>query len=161
MKVNSRVSGVFSDIISDIPYPSIKKGGNELIAHSQNTLISYEDFYNIMYRCVLEYVPRKNENPLITAVRKLPNAIKNVKRIKANTKIIELQHNILEKYFYKHENNEDNLRNKIDELKSEVDKLIEVGEVEYLDSVLNNFEERMKRGFLNDMRILSQLMENR
>lgn len=159
MKVNLRVSELFTNIISDIPYPYFKSGGTTLISYKKNTLILYEEFYDIVYRCVLEYVPKESENPLVKAIKQLPRAFKNVKRIQENKKIIEFQQSILDKYFYTH--GEMNIRDKIDELKLQVEELIEQGELEYLDSILERFEERMRSDFLNDMKILSHLLEKR
>ena len=54
-----------------------------------------------------------------------------------------------------------NIKEKIDELKFYVDDLIESEDLEDLDSVLNNFEERMRDYFLNDMKSLADLLEKR
>lgn len=159
MKVNSKVSAVFTNIISDIPYPSFRTGGTALIKQAQNTIISYEDFYNIVYKCVLEYIPKKDENLLVKIIVKFPKAIKNVQRINENSEIIKLQHDILNKYFYNH--GDMNLRDKINELKIQVNELIELGDLEYLETILDRFEERMRNSFLCDMKKLSQLLENR
>ena len=70
-----------------------------------------------------------------------------------------MQRKILDKYFYI--SGDMNIKEKIDELKFYVDDLIESEDLEDLDSVLNNFEERMRDYFLNDMKSLADLLEKR
>ena len=159
LKVRSKISELFINIIEDIPSPYFKTRTTALVIRQNNALISYEDFYRIVYRCALEYIQNEGESSLVTVVKRFPKVIKNVKRINENKKIIELQKNILNDYFYVH--GEKNLQDKINELKVQIDELIEVGEVEYLNSVLENFEDRIRSGFLKDMQKLSQLLENR
>ena len=157
MKVNKKISNIFHVIISDIPYPSFRNSPITLVAHNHTALISCEDFFVILFRCVSEYVPRNNEHPLLLAVKKLPNGIRNVKKIKANSQIINLQKEILDKYFYLP--GDHNLKNKIAELKENIDQQIESGNMEIIDRILIRFEDRMRSTFLSDMTKLSQLME--
>lgn len=161
MKVNSKVSAIFTGIIEDIPnfeekcndYALVKKGG----------LITYEKFYLIVYKCVLDYIPKEDENLLIKAITMLPRAKKNIQRIIDNKGILELQRSILDKYFYSHGNGGTNynIKDKINELKDQIDELIADGDLQMLDAVLEHFENRMRDGFLADMKKLSLLLEKR
>lgn len=159
IKVNARVSKMFRDIIEDIPLSCPRTENTALIVRPQTSLISYEEFYNIIYKCVLTYIPSRNQNTLMIVVKNLPNVLKNVKRIGKNKNIIDMQRKILDKYFYI--SGDMNIKEKIDELKFYVDDLIESEDLEDLDSVLNNFEERMRDYFLNDMKSLADLLEKR
>ena len=137
----------------------MKPENNALIVQQKNNLISYEQFYNIIYRRVLEYIPAENENPLLKAIMMLPRAIKNVRRIKQNNEIIKLQQEILDKYFYCA--GDENIKTKLLELENEIDTLIAKNELEILDLVLSRFDERMRSGVLEDLKRLSQLLDKR
>ena len=121
--------------------------------------MTYDQFYNTVYKYVLEYIPRENENPLIKAIRMMPKAIKNAKRIKNNTEIIKKQNEILDKYFYVSGDN--NIKEKLDELKEAIDQLIEDNDLDIIEGVLKNFDDRMRMGLLKDLEILSQLLTKR
>lgn len=157
MKVNSKLDNMFRGIIEDIP--TLENSGSELALIQKGELISYEGFYNILYKCVLEYIPKKNENPLIKAIVMLPRAIKNVKRIAANSEIIEFQRKILNDYFYMP--GKKNIKEKVNELKNAIDELIEVGDYQILEDVLENFENRIRNDFLKDMEKLADLLKKR
>ena len=100
MKVNRRLNDTFVGIIEDLPISEFNSTKNALVVQNKNSLITYEQFYNYVYRIVLEYVPRDGENPLVKAIKMFPRAIKNAQRIKQNNDIIAFQNEILEKYFY-------------------------------------------------------------
>ena len=159
MKVKSRLNDTFVGIISDIPSSELNPSGNVLIVSSQNSLMTYEQFYNVIYKCVLEYIPRENENPLIKAIRMLPKAITNVQRIKNNNEIIKKQNEILDKYFYTSGDN--NIKEKLQELERDIDQLIEDKDLDILERVLLNFDDRIRSGLLTDLEILSQLLAKR
>ena len=159
MKVKTRLSDTFVGIIHDIPSPELNPSVNALVVSSQNSLMTYDQFYNTVYKCVLEYIPRENENPLISVIRMMPKAIKNAKRIKNNTEIIKNQNEILDKYFYVSGDN--NIKEKLGELKEAIDQLIEDNDLDIIEGVLKNFDDRMRMGLLKDLGILSQLLTKR
>lgn len=159
MKAKSRLNDTFVGIINDLPNPENCYRNNELIVQQNNELITYtyEQFYNMVYRTVLEYVPRDNENPLIKVIKMLPKAIKNINRITKNSQIIKFQNYILNKYFY--DSSDDNIKEKLLELENNINQLIENGDFDYLEPVLSSFDERMRSGLLKDLEVLSQLLE--
>lgn len=159
MKVNRRISDTFIGIIEDLPTSEFNPRKNALIVQNKNTLITYEQFYNYIYRIVLEYVPRDGENPLMKAIKMFPRAIKNAQRIKQNNEIITFQNEILKKYFYIPGDN--NVKEKLLELEENINQLIEDDEMEILDPVLSNFNERMRSGLLADLEKLSDMMDKR
>lgn len=159
LKVYSKLNNTFIGIIRDIPSPDLKQGNNTLFVQQKSGLMSYEQFYNIIYRIVSEYVPAENENPLFKAIMMFPKAMKNARRIKQNNEIIKVQRDILERYFYTLGN--DNIKIKLSELEKEIDLLICENEFEILDLVLARFDERMRSGLLADLEHLSQLLEKR
>lgn len=159
LKVKKRLNDLFIGIIQDIPESEFNPGRNALIVQQQNNIMTYEQFYNVVYRIVLEYIPRDNENPLFRAIKMLPRAMKNIQRINQNKDIIKFQNEILDNYFYDSGNK--NIKEKVSELEKEVNKLIEVNNFEILERVLSNFEDRMRSGLLNDLAVLSQLLDKR
>ena len=159
MKVKIRLNDTFIGIIHDIPSPELNSNVNVLAVSSLNSLMTYDQFYNTLYKCVLRYIPREKENPLIKAIRMMPQAIRNVQRIRNNTEIIKKQNEILDKYFCV--SGGDNIKEKLCELKEEIDQLVEDNDLDVIESVLRNFDDRMRRGLLNDLDILSQLLNKR
>lgn len=163
MKVNARVNNVFAGIIDDLPKTdnSLKNvsGKNYLSTTKKGQIINYESFYREIYNCILEYMPRDNENPFLKALKKLPQAIKNVKRISENKEILEFQNEILKKYFYEH--GDENIRDKINELKEYINISINDGDLEYISRILDHFEDRMQNGIVKDMQQLSILLKKR
>ena len=159
LKVKKRLNDLFIGIIQDIPESEFNPGRNALIVQQQNNIMTYEQFYNVVYRIVLEYIPRDNENPLLRAIKMLPRTMKNIQRINQNKDIIKFQNEILDNYFYDSGNK--NIKEKVSELEKEVNKLIEVNNFEILERVLSNFEDRMRSGLLNDLAVLSQLLDKR
>lgn len=157
MKVNHRVNDTFVRIIDDLPKQEINPCKQALAVQNKNTLITYEQFYNYIYRIVLEYVPSDGENPLMKAIKMFPRAIKNARRIKLNNEIISFQNEILDKYFYILGNN--NVKEKLLELEENINQLIEDGEMDILENVLSNFNERMRSGLLADLKKLSIMMD--
>ena len=157
VKVNTKISNIFVGIIKDIPSSELCSNYRTLTVQKRNSLISYEDFYMIIYKCVLEYVPRKGENLILKIIKKLPTTIKNIQHIIDNKKIIEFQQYILDKYFYD-KDSDNNIKKKINELKSNIEELIKLGEVEHLDIILDHFDDRMRTGLLTDLKKLSSLM---
>lgn len=159
MKVKTRLSETFTRIIRDIPSPELNPSINALVVSSQNSLMTYDQFYNTVYKCVLEYIPRENDNPLIKAIRMMPKAIRNTQQIRNNTEIIKKQNEILHKYFYSQEDK--NIKNKLSELKEAINQLIEDDDLDTIESVLKNFDDRMRMGLLKDLEVLSQLLTKR
>lgn len=159
MKVNRRINDVFVGIIEDLPASDFNSRKNELIVKNKNSLITYEQFYNYIYRIVLEYVPSDGENPLMKAIKMFPRAIKNSQRIMQNNEIITFQNEILNKYFYISGDN--NIKEKLVELEENINQLIEDDEIEILERVLLNFNERMRSGLLEDLEKLSDMMAKR
>ena len=157
MKVNHRVNDTFVRIIDDLPKQEINPCKQALAVQNKNTLITYEQFYNYIYRIVLEYVPSDGENQLMKAIKMFPRAIKNARRIKLNNEIISFQNEILDKYFYILGNN--NVKEKLLELEENINQLIEDGEMDILENVLSNFNERMRSGLLADLKKLSIMMD--
>lgn len=158
MKVNLQISKMFASIISDIPGTSCKERKNEL-SIQKNRLISMDAFCDAMYKYALECIPNEEESFFSRFIRNTSSTAENIKRINETKKIIKLQNNILDKYFRIH--GEFNIKDKINELNREVNNLIEDGNIEYLDRVLENFEGRMRSSFLTDMKKLSQLLSDR
>lgn len=159
MKVNRRLNDTFVGIIEDLPISEFNSTKNALVVQNKNSLITYEQFYNYVYRIVLEYVPRDGENPLVKAIKMFPRAIKNAQRIKQNNDIIAFQNEILEKYFYS--SGDENIKEKLLELEMNINQLVEEGELEILESVLSNFDDRMRSGLLSDLRQLSAVLDKR
>ena len=159
MKVNRRLNDTFVGIIEDLPISEFNSTKNALVVQNKNSLITYEQFYNYVYRIVLEYVPRNGENPLVKAIKMFPRAIKNAQRIKQNNDIIAFQNEILEKYFYS--SGDENIKEKLIELEMNINQLVEEGELEILESVLSNFDDRMRSGLLSDLRQLSAMLDKR
>lgn len=159
MKVNRRLNDTFVGIIEDLPISEFNSTKNALVVQNKNSLITYEQFYNYVYRIVLEYVPRNGENPLVKAIKMFPRAIKNAQRIKQNNDIIAFQNEILEKYFYS--SGDENIKEKLLELEMNINQLVEEGELEILESVLSNFDDRMRSGLLSDLRQLSAMLDKR
>lgn len=121
--------------------------------------MTYEQFYNIIYMMVLEYIPNEDENPLFKAIEMFPKAIKNIHRIQQNKEIINLQKEILDKYFYT--SGDENIKEKLLELENEINLLIDDNDLKILDQVLLSFDERMRSGLLTDLESLSQLLNKR
>lgn len=159
MKVNRRLNDIFIGIIHDLPTTEYDPRKNALIVQNTNSLITYEQFYNCIYRIVLEYVPRDGENPLVKAIKMFPRAIKNTQRIKQNNEIIAFQNEILNKYFYN--SGDDNIKEKLTELEENINQLIEDDEMEIFERVLSNFDERIRSGLLSDLENLSLKLEKR
>lgn len=159
MKVNHRINDTFVRIIEDLPKQEINPCKQALAVQNKNTLITYEQFYNYIYRIVLEYVPSDGENPLMKAIKMFPRAIKNARRIKLNNEIISFQNEIMDKYFYIPGNN--NVKEKLLELEENINQLIEDEEMDILENVLSNFNERMRSGLLADLKKLSIMMDKR
>lgn len=159
LKVHSRLNDTFVGIIQDIPSADLKIGNNALIVRQKNNLMSFEQFYNIIYRIVSEYVPTENEDPILKAIKMLPKALQNACRIKQNYEIKKLQKKILNEYFYRAGNN--NIKTKLSELETGIDILIEENNLKDLDETLSRFDERMRNGLLKDLNHLSQLLEKR
>ena len=159
MKVNRRLNDTFIGIIHDLPTSEFDPRKNALMVQNKNSLMTYEQFYNYIYKIVLEYVPRDGENPLIKAIKMFPRAIKNLQRIKQNNEIIIFQNEILDKYFYN--SGVDNVKEKISELEENISQLIEDGEMELLEPVLSSFDERMRSGLLSDLEHLSLMLDKR
>lgn len=159
MKVNRRLNDTFVGIIEDLPISEFNSTKNALVVQNKNSLITYEQFYNYVYRIVLEYVPRNGENPLVKAIKMFPRAIKNAQQIKQNNDIIAFQNEILEKYFYS--SGDENIKEKLLELEMNINQLVEEGELEILESVLSNFDDRMRSGLLSDLRQLSAMLDKR
>jgi hypothetical protein len=104
-------------------------------------------------------VPRDGENLLMKAIKMFPRAIKNAQRIKLNNEIIAFQNEILNKYFYNSGDN--NVKEKLLELEENINQLIEDDEMEILEPVLSNFNERMRSGLLADLEKLSDMIDKR
>jgi len=159
MKVNRRINDTFLGIIKDLPSSEFSPRKNALIVQNKNSLMTYEQFYNYIYRIVLEYVPREGENPLMKAIKMFPRAIKNVQRIKQNNDIIAFQREILDKYFYN--SGDDNIKEKLLELEENINQLIAEDEMEIFEDVLTHFDDRMRSGLLSDLERLSAMLKNR
>lgn len=159
MKVNHRLNDVFTRIIQDIPNTELKTSKNALAVTQKNGLMTYEEFYEIVYRSVLEYVPRDGENSMLMVIKMLPRVTKNIQRIKINDEIIRKQNEILQKYFFK--SAPDNIKKKLKKLETSINKLIKNNEVDLIEACLNNFESRMRDGLLTDLKELSNLLDKR
>lgn len=159
LMVHNRLNDTFVRIIQNIPNSELNPKSNALIVKSKNSLMTYEQFYNMIYMIVLEYIPNENENPLFKAIKMFPRAIKNIRRIKQNDEIINFQKKILDKYFYT--SGDENIKEKLSELENEIDLLIDNNELEILDPVLLRFDERMRSGLLADLEHLSQLLNEK
>lgn len=155
-KVRVKLNNTFCRIVNDIP--SLGSQG-QIVVIRKGEIITCDQFYNILLRCVIEYIPHNGENFLIKAITKLPRLISNIKEIKQNHEIIILQESILNKYFYLPGN--DNIKEKIVELKKEIDFLIADEPdlfVDVVDRILDNFEARMKDGIVKDIKNLYSLI---
>lgn len=159
LKAKSRLNDIFVGIIKDIHDLGFNSRSNDLVKQQKNSLITCEQFYNIIYIIVLEYIPKNSEQPLRKAIRMLPKAIKNIHRIKQNNEIIKFQKEILDKYFYTSGCN--NIKKKLSELENEVNKLINDDDLEILEDVLLGFDKRIHLGLLNDLERLSRLLDER
>lgn len=96
---------------------------------------------------------------MLKAIKMLPRAIKNVKRIQSNVCIIELQNSILQKYFYPNSN--ENIKDKVFELKQSTAGLLESGDEELIDCHIDNFQDWVEHGLVSDLQKLSVLLERR
>lgn len=159
MKVNREINNIFVGIIKDVPAPIVKLPKDALVPYNKNGTVLYDQFYNDLYRIVLAYVPRGNENPIKKAIIMLPRAISNAKRVKDNSEIISKQNEILDKYFYLSGN--ENIKEKLEELKGVLDELMDSGDIEILETVLSRFDDRIRRGLLVDLDTLSKMLEER
>lgn len=159
LMVYNRLNDTFVRIIQDIPNSELSPKSNILIVKQNDSLMTYKQFYSMIYMIVLEYIPSENENPLFKAIKMFPRAIKNIRRIKQNDEIINFQKKILDKYFYT--SGDENIKAKLSELENEIDQLIDNNELEILDPVLLRFDERMRSGLLADLEHLSQLLNKR
>lgn len=157
--VRDRLNNTFVGIIKDIPDSVLNPKNNALIAKPKNSLMTYEQFYNMIYMVVLEYIPDENEDPLLKVIKMLPKAVRNMRRIKQNKEITNLQKEILDKYFYT--SGADNIKEKLLELENEINILIDDNDLEILDLVLLRFDERMRAGLLTDLKHLSELLNER
>ena len=160
MKINYRVNTVFANIIDDLPRNA---DGKTLVTSKQylaetnnNQFINYSEFCRILYCYIQMYIPRRGENPLLKAVKMFPRFIENLRNINNNYTIIELQNTILHTYFL--DSGDKNVKEKIAELKSELQTLVDNDEVEFIDSVIDRFETRMREGLLSDLEELSRLL---
>lgn len=163
MKINYRVNTVFANIIDDLPQNA---DGKTLVTSKQylavtnnNQFINYSEFCRILYSYIQMYIPRSGENPLFKAVKMFPRFIENLRNINNNYTIIELQNTILHKYFL--DSGNQNVKEKIAELKSELQTLVDNDEVEFIDAAIDNFETRMREGLLSDLEELSMLLKQR
>ncbi|MEZ3516159.1 MAG: hypothetical protein K1W37_13115 [Lachnospiraceae bacterium] len=159
LMVRDRLHNTFVEIIQDIPNPELSPKSSALIVKQKNSLMTYEQFYNIIYMMVLDYIPNEDENPLFKAIEMFPKAIKNIHRIQQNKEIINLQKEILDKYFYT--SGDENIKEKLLELENEINLLIDDNDLKILDRVLLSFDERMRSGLLTDLESLSQLLNKR
>jgi hypothetical protein len=159
MKINLKLNSTFHGILEDMPAVSIGNNTNAEIALVKNEVLTYESFYNTLYTCVLQYVPSENENVLQKAISMLPRVIRNVKRLKTNKNIICLQNEILNKYFY--ESGDYNIKEKLVELKEQLEQLVIDKDYECIDSVLQRFDIFMREKFLSDINDLSKMIDDR
>lgn len=163
IKINYRVNTVFASIIDDLPKSSDGKAlvysKQYLAVTNNNQVINYSEFCRILYCYIQMYIPRGGENPLFKAIKMFPRFVENVRNINNNYTIIELQNDILHTYFL--DSGHKNVKEKIAELKSELQTLIDDEEVELIDSVIDRFEEHMREGLLSDLEELSRLLKQR
>ena len=159
LAVRNRLNDTFVRIIQDIPAAELKTQNNALLVKQNGNLMTYDQFYSMLYLRVLEYIPGEKENPLFKVIKMLPKTIENIYRIKQNNEIINFQKTILDEYFYTP--GDKNIKEKLSELENAIDQLIDNGELETLDDVLSRFDERMRSGLLADLERLSQLLNQR
>lgn len=158
IKVKSRLNDIFIGIIQDIPSSEFNPISN-VVCEKKNNIMTYESFYNVLYRCVLEYIPIHNENPLLKSIKMAPRVIKNIQNIKCNVEIVKFQKKILGKYFYF--SGDSNIKEKLSELEKNVNQLIEEDELEILEDVLLRFDDRIRSGLLADLEYLTHLLDKR
>lgn len=65
----------------------------------------------------------------------------------------------MDKYFYLSGN--ENIKEKLEELKVVLDELMDSGDIEILETVLSRFDDRIRRGLLVDLDTLSKMLEER
>lgn len=159
LKVKNQLSEVFIGILHEISELGLCSEKDELMIQQNNGLMNGDQFLHDLYMIVKRYVPVKNENLLIKAIGLLPRAIKNVQHIKQNSGIIVLQDKILDKYF--NSMSDENIKKKLQELENEIDRIIEEEDdrLKVIESLLSNFKDRMRAGFVSDLEHLSQLLE--
>ena len=165
VQIDEKLNNVFCNIIKDIP--NLHNKNTEIATIKKGQMISYGDFLKILYNSVLEYVPKDNENILIKIITKLPKVIKNINHFSANIAIIKLQNKILNDYFYSH--GDKNIKLKLEELKANIKNLVNDGEYEMIDAVIESFDDWIRngshseenKGFLNDMKDLADKLEKR
>lgn len=156
MKTNAQLDEMFRRVIADIPLSEKQ----EIVLVKKGEMITYESFCEILYRCVLEYIPDEKESSLVKAFRMLPKAKRNIQRIIDNRNIIKQQKTILDTYFSP--SGELNIKAKTQELKNNIDGLlVEEKSYQYLESALKHFEDQVLNAFLKDMNELYFRLEKR
>ena len=148
MKVNANINNVFAGMIDDLPKSSnqlVEISGKTYLATTQNgRIVNYENFYKLIYNYTM----------------------KNLRRIEANNEILRFQKEILTKYFYE-SGNKYNVKEKIQELRDNINELIESDGWEYIGGILSNFEQRMRNedpeneGIISALNRLSKMLEER
>lgn len=170
MKVNANINNVFAGMIDDLPKSSnqlVEISGKTYLATTQNgRIVNYENFYKLIYNYISEYIPQNKEGILINVIKRMPQTIKNLRRIEANNEILRFQKEILTKYFYE-SGNKYNVKEKIQELRDNINELIESDGWEYIGGILSNFEQRMRNedpeneGIISALNRLSKMLEER
>ena len=153
-EVKIKINVILKNIIADINYPYSNRKTTSINNNVNTNLSVYEDFFARIRSCITDYFPSENETTALTLIGKIPNTVSNISKIRHNKKIIEAQNNILRNYF---SDNDNNIRNKIIELKSSVNEAIRENNNDILDEVLEGFDNWIRSGFLKDINELFQL----
>ena len=169
LEVHQQINNIFIQIVDELPQNDeglvIVGKRNYLSITNGLSVVEYGLFCKAIYEYISIYIPNDKENPLIKAIKMLPRTFKNLKIINANKQIIEKQHKILTTYFAS--TSAQNVKNKIFELKTEVDKIFDDEENDeelcrdLTDAHLTDFDDWMRRNLLTDLFQLSELMKQR
>jgi len=170
-EINKRVNEVFAKILDDLPKPKDKNGnasinGEQYLAVTDGSqIVDYAEFYKQLHSAVFMYIPQKGENPIIRFLLVVPRIYKNIKKIKAANEIIEYQKEILAKYF--ESSSKYNIKNKILELKDELNDPDIRCDEDLVNKVICDFDSRMRGkvagypSIMKDLDKLSKLIEER
>ncbi len=169
LDVHRQINTIFIRIVDELPRSdkglAIVNNRNYLTITRGMSVVEYGVFCKAIYEFISIYIPNDKENPLIKAIKMLPRTFKNLKIINANKQIVEKQHQILATYFIS--TSAKNIKNKIFELKSEIDNIFADNDndedlcAELADAHLSDFDDWMRRNLLNDLCQLSELMKQR
>lgn len=152
-EVDKRVSEVFTRILQEIPESEFQE--------KNGVLISYNDFLDRLSNTLIQCSQKPSESPKNTGKGSLLIVMGiTIFQIAKNHIFLNKQKKFMGKYFGESSNY--NIKNKISELKLQIDNLLSEKDMNMEDvkDVLDNFEMRMRKDFLSDLKELLK-KENR